>query len=250
MGFFSTDYIPRSSLPPRVITGNTIKPDERKRTHCNKCGAPYVEGKNFCVECGEKRQVSSSINMGDKNVKAKELAEYLTGWLAENPYLYDVKIDANMHCIQNDFNRVGSVRANNVVLKFSIADKPYSRTYGVAYVYTYKCTINYKKIMNISAESLVETWKQYNPDLRAESWTGGRVTCTDNGTYQLYALIVYSKETVSTVQMQNSQPIAQPQPQAQPEAQAENRPPVQFCRHCGHKLTKAGNFCVACGGKL
>ena len=93
MGFFSTDYIPRSTLPPRVITGNTIKPDERKRTHCNKCGAPYVEGKNFCVECGEKRVVSASINMGDKKVKAKELAEYLTGWLAENPYLYDIKID-------------------------------------------------------------------------------------------------------------------------------------------------------------
>ena len=151
-----------------------------------------------------------------------------------------------MNCISNDFNRVGSVRANNVVLKFSVSDKPYSRAYGVAYVYTYKVTINYKKIMNISAETLVDSWKQYNPDLRVENWIGGRVTCTDNGTYQLYALIVYSKESSNTAQPQNSQPV----PQSQPQPQAQPHPPVLFCRHCGHKLTDAGNFCDACGGKV
>ena len=238
MGLFRTDYIPRAELPPRRITPNTIKPDSRQRTHCNKCGAAYVEGKNFCVECGAPKTVFSSLSMGDNRYKAKELAEYLTGWLAENPYLYNIKLSTHLNCISNDFDRVGSVRASNVTLNYAIAQQPYNRHYGVAYVYTYRVTINFSKILNVTSETLVQEWQQLNPDLKVEDWHGGHTTTREQGIYQLYALIVYSKPAPAAAQPQIPQPSHQPAPQ------------VQFCCHCGNKLTPGASFCSACGRKV
>jgi hypothetical protein len=63
------------------------------------------------------------------------------------------------------------------------------------------------------------------------------VTCASNGTYQLYALILYKKDV-------SGKPSA-PAPAPAPEA-----PKVAFCRHCGQKITTAGAFCNQCGGKL
>lgn len=236
MGFFRTDYLPRAIFPPRTITANTIKPDSRQRTHCNKCGAAYVEGKNFCVECGAPKLVSGSVSMGDR-YKATELAKYLTGWLASNPYLYNIKLSTHLNCISNDFDRVGSVRASNVVVNYAISQQPQDRQYGVAYVYAYRVTLNFTKINNITSEILVNEWRELNPDVRIEDWHGGNTITRDQGIYQMYALIVYSK------------PVPVPQPQT-PQPVQQATPPVLFCRHCGNKLTPGARFCSACGRML
>ena len=239
MGLFNTEHVPRSVLPPRAITANTIKPDGRVRTHCHKCGAAYVEGKNFCVECGATKQLRQSLSLGAPRTKAVELAKYLTGWLAENPYVYDVRLSGELRNTHNDFDRIGQIIATNINATYSLADKPYHKAYGVEYVYCYRVTLNFSKIMNATSETLVQEWQQLNPDLKVETWFGGHTTTSQQGIYQLYALIVYSKDIT---------PAQTPQPQiAQPTVAA---PPIQFCRHCGHKLSEPVNFCDACGGKL
>ena len=238
MGLFKTEYFPRPVFPARTITANTIKPDSRQRTHCNKCGAAYVEGKNFCVECGAPRLVTSSISMGENRHKAKELAEYLTGWLAENPYLYNIKLNARLNCISNDFDRVGSVHTSNVVVNYAIAQQPYNRQYGVAYAYAYRVTLNFRMINTITSDVLVQEWQQLNPDLKIEDWHGGHTITREQGVYQLYALIVYSK------------PAPVPQTQITQPVQQQAAPQVLFCRHCGSKLTPGASFCSACGGRL
>ena len=233
MGFFKTDYIPRSVLPARRITENTIRNQGDKPTHCHQCGAAYVEGKDFCVECGAPRRQRHTLQMPVQRTKAVELAKYLTEWLAQNPYLADVKLSCDLRHLDNDFDRVGQVTATNVSLSYAIFDGENTNQYGVEYVYSYKATFNIMEVQNCTAKTLVDRWKELNPDMTVSDWTGGRVTCASNGTYQLYALIVYKK------------------PAGEPEAApAQEAPKVAFCRHCGQKIKTPGAFCGSCGGKL
>jgi len=230
MGLFSTDYIPVTVVPPRAITGNTVKPQGPEATICHKCGAPYVPGKDFCVECGTSKKIRHTLSMTGKRMKALELARYLNGWLAENPYMYDVKLNAQLHYLPNDFDRVGQISATEVELSYCLAQQEQSVQYGVEYVYTYKATFDVQKIMNITSDSLVQQWQQANPALKVQNWFGGRVTSMDNGTYQLYALIVYAK------------PVDAAPVQAQPA--------MKFCHQCGKQVAAKANFCSGCGAKL
>lgn len=237
MGLFKTDYIPRSVLPPRRVTENTIRNQGGKLTNCPQCGAAFVDGKDFCVECGAKRLQRHTLQMPVQRTKAVELAKYLTDWLAQNPYLANVSLSCDLRHMDNDFDRVGQVSATNVSLSYAIFDGENNNQYGVEYVYSYKATFNFMEVQNCTAKTLVERWQELNPDLTKVDWTGGRVTCASNGTYQLYALILYKKD----VSGKASAPTPAPAPEA---------PKVAFCRHCGQKITTAGAFCNQCGGKL
>ncbi len=225
MGFFSTDYLPAPVLPPRHTGPNTIQPTPEEKV-CPACGSPYVPGKDFCVECGRKKGMQHSLSMNGRS-KAAELARYLTDWLAENPYLYDIKLSCQTHFLINDFDRVGQVSASEVKLNYCIAREEQPQQYGVAYLYTYRATINFRQVQNSTCQVLVQQWQAAHPEVEITDWTGGKTSCAENGTYHLYALVVYRKK------------VAAPAPAR------------KFCPGCGAKLTaENANFCGNCGRKL
>ena len=226
MGFFSTDHLPRPVLLPTKITGNTIHPIAAQ-THCPKCGSAYTEGKDFCIECGQPKGVKKTLRM-DGRIKALDLAQYLNNWLAENPYLTQVRLDGQPHFLANDFDRVGQVSFSQVALSYQVEQEQQSRTYGVQYLYTYRATFNWRQVQQSSAQAMVMQWENANPDVEVVDFVGGKTHCSENGTYHLYALVVFRRK-------------------AAPAA----KPARKFCPHCGGKLTvENAAFCGNCGKKL
>lgn len=232
MGLFETIYIPKTVVPPRRITDKSIKPREKQAKCCAKCGAALIEGKGFCVECGAPRVQRHTLSMGEGQVKALEVAAYLNQWLAENPYLYDVELDCQFHYFSNDLDRLGQITVSDVKLTFSLADEPTNIQYGVEYFYVYKATLNLMEQRNSQAKDAVQQWQNINPHLKYRSFTGGKITGSNN-TYQLYGLLLYSVSESPDLRL--------------PEKPA---PVVRFCRHCGHKITPGAVFCSGCGQKL
>lgn len=228
MGFFSTDHLPAPELLPVKITGNTVKP-AAEQTHCPKCGSRYPEGKDFCIECGQPKGLKKTLTM-DGRVKARDLAPYLNQWLAENPYLYEVRLDGQPHFLINDFDRVGQVSYSQVALSYKVAQEPQEYHYGVQYLYAYRATFSWKQIQESSAQIMVMDWEHANPHVEVVDFVGGKTHCSENGTYHLYALVVFRTKA---------------------QAAAVSAPARRFCPHCGNKLTvENAAFCGNCGKKL
>lgn len=225
MGFFSTDHLPAPVLPPRRTGANTVKPAGEEKV-CPACGTPYTEGKDFCLECGRKKGIRHSKSMNGR-IKAVEVAKYLNNWLAENPYLYDIKLDCRTHFLINDFDRVGQVSVSDVSLSYCVAQQEQPEQYGVVYLYSYRATMNFRQVMNVTCAALVGQWQMLHQDVDVVDWSGGKTNCMENGTYHLYALVVYRKKAAAPA------------------------PARKFCSGCGAKLTvENAAFCGNCGKRL
>lgn len=235
MGFFRTIHIPQTVMLPRTTNAHTVMPSgEEKLKICTKCGAEIQENKKFCAECGTSTVRRYSFTLpGTQRILAVQLAPFLSQWLAENPYVYDVELSCDLHHLPIDLSRLNQISATNVTLTYSLSQTPMDIQYGVEFVYTYIATLNYQDILNAKGENAVKMWQAANPNLRYRSYVGGHVKSSD-GTFEQYALLVYS----APVAPQN--PVIANRP----------KPEVKFCRHCGAKLTTNGAFCSQCGQKI
>ncbi len=235
MGFFQTIHIPKTVMFPRATTANTVMPGgEEKLKICTKCGAELPENKKFCAECGTPTVRRHKFSLpGEQRILAVQLAPFLSQWLAENPYVYDVELSCDMHHLPIDLSRLNQISATNVTLTYSLSQTPMDIQYGVEFVYTYNATLNYQEVLNAKGENAVKMWQAANPNLRYRSYVGGHVKSSD-GCYEQYALVLYSSSVA---------PI-------NPTISNRPKPEVKFCRHCGAKLTTNGAFCSQCGQKL
>ena len=192
MGFFSTVHIPKTTLPQRRETANTIKPQAQKDVFCPNCGSKYVEGKNFCVECGQTRIKKYTSKLPAEKMYAIDLAEYLRNWLAENPYLYNIKLNCRLDFMPNDFNRIKQVFVREAEVSYSVADNPVNVQYGVEYLYEYKASLNVFKQNEVTSDYLVEEWKKNNPQYKVNHYICGR-TRSNDGIYQYYCIVIFEK---------------------------------------------------------
>ncbi len=199
MGLFRTDYMPQAVLPQRRITEYTIKADplEINPKFCPHCGAAFIEGKDFCVECGNKKYThyTMELYLPKNNMRAPEVADFVNDWLAQNPYLYNIQFEFDFAHWSNDFDRSGSTRVKRVMVSYNISDKPLPYQYGLAFIYRYTATLNFIRQNSFRGEDLVNEWAAQNPHVSVITYSGGRTTSTDN-TYQYYQFVTYCAKPV------------------------------------------------------
>lgn len=196
MGLFRTDYLPAAVTPERRITENTIQPlsPDKKPKFCTACGSALVEGKDFCVECGRKINTlyTKTFTLPKKYMRAPDVAEYLNDWLAQNPYIYDIRFEFDILHFSNDFDRKGSATVRGVELSYRISNKPLNFQYGIAFIYRYIATLNFFNQQKYKGEDLVKEWAEKNPHIKVKTYSGGRTTSTDNS-YQYYQFVTFYK---------------------------------------------------------
>ena len=195
MSLFNTDYLPAPQLPPRRTTPNTIKPSASgPMKFCSKCGEPLIEGKEFCAGCGAPKATSGKIilPLPAPKLKGADLVAYVNDWIAQNPYLYNLRFDIDFEHWRNDFDRVGSTVVKQISVSYSVSDRPVSVQYGLAFLYRYKATLNVFGQMKYKGEDLVREWNGMYPDVKVITWNGGKTT-TDNGVFEYYQFVTFTK---------------------------------------------------------
>ena len=169
---FSIISMGNKTLPERKVTINTLRVPSPQLTHCPNCGNPIGNG-NFCSICGTSRNHKEHLQLTTKGyMSARKFEKVLNEWLAENPYVTDVKLNLESNAFIFSPIVTHRIFVKNAVIEYRVDNKPQNHQYGMAFAYNCRVfgSIGY------SYKKHIAKWNKHNADCTIVSTHGtGRV---------------------------------------------------------------------------
>ena len=182
----------KKELPAVCETANTVKTARPDRVSCPKCGKEFNDAA-FCTECGTpKKQKNKYVFSIPKKMTAQDFEIVINQWLAENPYIYDCKL--NIDTKTSIFSLILQRRffVKSASIEYHVADKPQQGQYGMAFIYKWRMF----GPLGYNTEKHVAEWNKNNPDCKVLKTHGGRIQHWDSngGIYAQYYNYVFFKK--------------------------------------------------------
>jgi hypothetical protein len=169
-------------------------PNIGKKKFCTKCGEPLLEGKSFCANCGSTVAERGTLRLPlpSNHMKPDEVINFVNGWLAQNPYLYNVRFEIEYIHYGNDIRRANATTVSSVTVAFDISQQPVAYRYGLAYIYRCKSVgpWSIRQQQQYNGADLVKEWNALYPSVEAVSYTGGR-TVTDDAMFEYVQFVTF-----------------------------------------------------------
>ena len=191
--FFSSLAMGNKILPQRKITSETKVVPSSNSAYCPHCGKPFSDG-DFCSVCGTSKVRKERLELSTNGrMSATKFEKALNNWLAENPYVTDVKLNMETGTSFISFMTHNRICVRDAVIEYRVDSKPQNYQYGVAFAYNCRMFGS----LGYSYKKHIEKWSRNNADCAIVSTHGsGRIQhWSNNGDFhaEYYSFILFKK---------------------------------------------------------